>query len=58
MLEKMVLNRPLDILDNDIAPFTGGSLIGDGPLRGGSKLWPKLKPTVEILCNNQVNIHV
>ncbi|CAM8938144.1 unnamed protein product [Rhodiola kirilowii] len=58
VLEKMVLDRPLDNLSIDAASSAGGSShhssIGDGSSRGGSKPWPKLKPSVEILCNNQV----
>uniref|UniRef100_A0A7N0ZS41 WD repeat-containing protein 48 n=1 Tax=Kalanchoe fedtschenkoi TaxID=63787 RepID=A0A7N0ZS41_KALFE len=58
VLEKMVFEGPLDNLNTDGAPSTGGlthhSSIGDGSSRAGSKPRPKLKPSIEILCNNQV----
>ncbi|XP_051117481.1 uncharacterized protein LOC127242124 isoform X2 [Andrographis paniculata] len=57
IIEKMVLEKPLDSLSVDtFAP--GGQLshplIGDGSLRPGMKSGQKLKPNIEILCNNQV----
>ncbi|KAJ0654778.1 putative transcription factor WD40-like family [Helianthus annuus] len=50
VVEKMVLDKPLDSLSNDGA-FGPGSV--DGSFRSGFKPW-KLKPSIEILCNNQV----
>ncbi|MCL7024916.1 hypothetical protein MKW94_003317 [Papaver nudicaule] len=56
----MVLDKPLDGVTSD-APFaaglSGGSLstiVGDGSFRTGLKPLQKLKPNIEILCNNQV----
>lgn len=61
VVEKMVLDKPLDSINPDgtFAPgLTGGQLqhsaIGDGSFRTGSKPWHKLRPSIEILCNNQV----
>ncbi|KAJ4836958.1 hypothetical protein Tsubulata_037671, partial [Turnera subulata] len=58
VLEKMVLDKPLDNANPDgtFAPGLGGQLpvVGDGSFRTGFKPWQKLKPSVEILCNNQV----
>ncbi|KAL8257904.1 hypothetical protein R6Q59_029945 [Mikania micrantha] len=50
VLEKLVLDKPLDSLNID-GTFAPG---GDGSFRSGLKPWPKLKPAIEILCNNQV----
>ena len=56
----MVLDKPLDSLSGDgtFAPgLPGGplqhSVVGDGSFRSGLKPWQKLKPSIEILCNNQ-----
>ncbi|KAK6944664.1 WD40 repeat [Dillenia turbinata] len=62
VLEKMLLDKPLDggNADGTFAPgFPGGqvqhpALGGDGSFRSGLKPWSKLKPSIEILCNNQV----
>ncbi|KAL5566956.1 hypothetical protein UlMin_030120 [Ulmus minor] len=61
VLEKMVLEKPLDSVGSDgtFAPGLGGgplptSAIGDGSFRSGLKPWHKLRPSIEILCNNQV----
>ncbi|KAI9099092.1 hypothetical protein K1719_024859 [Acacia pycnantha] len=52
VLEKMVLDKPLDSLNAD------GNLlqqtVGDGSFRSGLKPLQKLRPSIEILCNNQV----
>ncbi|XP_004302002.1 PREDICTED: WD repeat-containing protein 48 [Fragaria vesca subsp. vesca] len=58
VVEKMVLDKPLDSANPDatFAPGLAGgplSAIGDGSFRSGMKPW-KLKPSIEILCNNQV----
>lgn len=52
----MVLDKPLDNLNPDV-PFGPGlsSTVGDVSFRSGLKPWQKLKPSIEILCNNQVN---
>ncbi|KAJ7973430.1 WD repeat-containing protein [Quillaja saponaria] len=61
VVEKMVLDKPLDISNGDGTFGTGlaaGQLQhpsgGDGSSRSGLKPWQKLRPSVEILCNNQV----
>ncbi|XP_057439445.1 uncharacterized protein LOC130731235 isoform X2 [Lotus japonicus] len=61
VVEKMVLDKPLDNLhaDGSFAPGLAGSqsqhlAVGDGSFRSGFKPWQKLKPSIEILCNNQV----
>ncbi|XP_034917913.1 uncharacterized protein [Populus alba] len=60
VVEKMVLDKPLDNVNTDgtFAPGLGGhllhSVVGDGSFRSGVKPWQKLKPSIEILCNNQV----
>ncbi|KAA8544996.1 hypothetical protein F0562_019787 [Nyssa sinensis] len=62
VIEKMVLDKPTDGLNSDgtFAPgLPGGQLQhsaggGDGSFRPGLKSWQKLKPSIEILCNNQV----
>ncbi|XP_010909218.2 uncharacterized protein [Elaeis guineensis] len=61
VIEKMVLDKPIDGGSSD-GSFGLGlssgqsqlSLIADGSLRAGIKPWQKLKPSIEILCNNQV----
>ncbi|KAJ9180155.1 hypothetical protein P3X46_008434 [Hevea brasiliensis] len=59
VIEKMVLDKPLDNPDGSFAPGLGGgqlqhSTVGDGSYRPGLKPWQKLRPSIEILCNNQV----
>ncbi|KAI4350029.1 hypothetical protein L6164_010557 [Bauhinia variegata] len=61
VVEKMVLDKPLDSLnaDSSFAPGIAGSqslnqAVGDGSFRSGLKPWQKLRPSIEILCNNQV----
>ncbi|CAK8544727.1 unnamed protein product [Lathyrus sativus] len=63
VVEKMVLDKPLDniLADGNFPPGLTGSqsqlqAVGDGSFRSGSgfKPWQKLKPSIEILCNNQV----
>ncbi|KAF7805173.1 WD repeat-containing protein 48 [Senna tora] len=61
VLEKMVLDKPLDSLnaEGSFAPgFAGSQLqhqaVGDVSFRSGLKPWQKLRPSIEILCNNQV----
>lgn len=62
VVEKMVLDKPLESV-NPEGTFTPGlvggqsthSVIGDGSYRSGVKLLQKLKPSIEILCNNQVS---
>ena len=51
----MVLDKPLDNVNPDISFGPGlSSTVGDGSFRSGLKPWQKLKPSIEILCNNQV----
>ena len=60
VVEKLVLDKPLDNVNTDgtLAPGIGGPLqhpvVGDGSFRSGLKPWQKHKPSIEILCNNQV----
>ncbi|KAB5529397.1 hypothetical protein DKX38_019478 [Salix brachista] len=60
VVEKLVLDKPLDNVNTDgtLAPGIGGplqhSVVGDGSFRSGLKPWQKLKPSIEILCNNKV----
>ncbi|KAK7284291.1 hypothetical protein RJT34_19035 [Clitoria ternatea] len=61
VIEKMVLDKPLDSLnaEGSFAPALAGSqsqlqAVGDGSFRSGFKPWQKLRPSIEILCNNQV----
>ncbi|XP_038993964.1 WD repeat-containing protein 48-like [Hibiscus syriacus] len=60
VIEKMVLGKPIDTANTggSFAPGLGGQLqhsaIGDGSFRSGLKPRPKLRPSVEIVCNNQV----
>ena len=58
----MVLDKPLDSLSGDgsFAPGLTGSqsqlqAVGDGSFRSGFKPWQKLRPSIEILCNNQAS---
>ncbi|XP_028780867.1 WD repeat-containing protein 48 [Neltuma alba] len=53
VIEKLVLDKPLDS-SNTEGSFTAGSALGDGSFRSGLRSWPKLKPSIEILCNNQM----
>ncbi|PPD78296.1 hypothetical protein GOBAR_DD24792 [Gossypium barbadense] len=59
--EKMVLDKPIDNLNTigTFAPGIGGQLqhsaVGDGSFRSGLKPRQKLRPSVEILCNNQAS---
>ncbi|KAH1033075.1 hypothetical protein J1N35_045249 [Gossypium stocksii] len=60
VVEKMVLDKPIDTgsTDGSLAPGHGGQLqhsaVADGSFKSGLKPWPKSRPSVEILCNNQV----
>ena len=62
----MVLDKPLDSMNSDgtLAPgHPGGQLQnpsvgGDGSFRSGLKPWQKLKPSIEILCNNQASQYI
>ncbi|KAI4298093.1 hypothetical protein MLD38_040475 [Melastoma candidum] len=57
VLEKMVLEKPLDSANAEGSFAPGGHVhlaVGDGPFRPGLKSWQKLRPSIEILCNNQV----
>ncbi|KAK2977351.1 hypothetical protein RJ640_013330, partial [Escallonia rubra] len=62
VVEKMVLDKPLDSISSDGNFVPGGQLQhsavgGDGSFRSGLKSWQKLKPSIEILCNNQASYH-
>lgn len=61
-MEKMVFDKPSDSVNPDgtFAPPLGGgplqsSAVGDGSFRSGLKSWQKLRPSIEILCNNQAS---
>ncbi|CAA2961255.1 WD repeat-containing 48 [Olea europaea subsp. europaea] len=62
VIEKMVLDKPVDSMNADgaFAPGMPGSqishpaVVGDGSFWSGLKPRQKLKPCIEILCNNQV----
>ncbi|KAK9691798.1 hypothetical protein RND81_09G220800 [Saponaria officinalis] len=62
VLEKMVLDKPSDGAAGEptLAPLSAGGplqnsgTLGDISLRTGLRPWQRLKPSVEILCNNQV----
>lgn len=58
VVEKMVLDNPLDSLAIDAASVSGGQpqplFSGNGLLQSGLKPWQKLRPSIEILCNSQV----
>ncbi|KAL3626799.1 hypothetical protein CASFOL_022684 [Castilleja foliolosa] len=61
VVEKMVLDKPMDIMNGDgtFAPgMPGGHIaipaVGEGSFRSGLKPFQKLKPSIEIMCNNQV----
>ena len=58
----MVLDKPLDNLNADggFASGLAGSQLqhqagGDGSFRSELKSWQKLRPSIEILCNNQAS---
>ncbi|GAB2218774.1 hypothetical protein Droror1_Dr00002006 [Drosera rotundifolia] len=64
VLEKLVLDKPLDgaAVDGTSVPGVGTSLQnlsagGDASLRPTMRPWLRLKPNIEILCNNQVLAH-
>lgn len=56
----MVLDKPLDSLNADggFAPGLAGQAVGDASLRSGLKPWQKIRPSIEILCNNQASLYV
>lgn len=59
----MVLDKPMDSANTDgtFAPSLASGQSqhsaagGDGSFRSGLKPWQKIKPSVEILCNNQAS---
>lgn len=62
VIEKLVLDKPVEGVPGDatFAPGVAGgplqhsALGGDAALRSGLRPWQRLKPAIEILCNNQV----
>ncbi|XP_061349411.1 uncharacterized protein LOC133294694 [Gastrolobium bilobum] len=61
VVEKLVLDKPMDSVNGDgnFPPGLAGSqlqnqAVGDGSFRSGFKPWQKIRPSIEILCNNQV----
>nr|KYP74418.1 WD repeat-containing protein 48 [Cajanus cajan] len=62
VIEKMVLDKPLDSVNSDgnFPPGLAGSqlqhqAVGDVSFRSGFKPWQKIRPSIEILCNNQAS---
>ncbi|GAB4840555.1 hypothetical protein Ancab_021324 [Ancistrocladus abbreviatus] len=59
VVEKMVLDKPLESMDGPFTPGLSGVALqhssgeGDASLRSGLRPWQRLKPSIEILCNNQ-----
>lgn len=63
VIEKMVLDKPLEGETSDGTLNLGRGIgqlqfpsLGDGSIRSGLKPWQKLKPSIEILCNNQASL--
>lgn len=62
VVEKMVLDKPLEGVSSDGAfspglvgaPLQNAAATGDATLRTGLRPWQRIKPNIEILCNNQV----
>ncbi|KAJ3704074.1 hypothetical protein LUZ61_007779 [Rhynchospora tenuis] len=59
VVEKFLSDKPLDPAGSDGSFGLGTGQIqfpalGDNSLRAGVKPWQKYKPTIEVLCNNQV----
>ncbi|KAL0350647.1 UNVERIFIED_CONTAM: WD repeat-containing protein 48 [Sesamum radiatum] len=57
VIEKMLLDKPMDSLNAD-GNFAKGMppVVGDGSSPFGLKPWPKLKPSIEIMCNNKASL--
>ncbi|KAK8633794.1 hypothetical protein V6N13_014630 [Hibiscus sabdariffa] len=47
VIEKLVLDKPIDSVSTDGL---------GGPSQSGLKPWQKLRPSIEILCNNQLQV--
>lgn len=62
VIEKMVLEKPLDNVNTEGTFPPGGHLphssAGDISFRSGLKPWQKLRPSIEILCNNQASGYI
>ena len=64
VIEKIILDKTLDNLNQD-ATFPPGlaggllqpSAVGDGSFYTGMKPWQNLKPSIEIVCNNQASAY-
>ncbi|KAH9620313.1 hypothetical protein KSS87_022929, partial [Heliosperma pusillum] len=61
VIEKMVLDKPLEGVagEQTFPMLAGGPLqnsgaLGDGSLKTGLRPWQRLKPSIEVLCNDQV----
>lgn len=57
-----MLDKPLDSVnaDGSFPPGIAGSqlqhqTVGDGSFRSGVRPWQKVRPSIEILCNNQAS---
>ncbi|KAJ6852660.1 WD repeat-containing protein 48 isoform X1 [Iris pallida] len=62
VIEKLVLDKPFEGADGGFGLGLGVgqghlSSFADGSFRSGAKSWQKIKPSIEILCNNQVLSH-
>ncbi|XP_054808722.1 uncharacterized protein LOC129310787 isoform X2 [Prosopis cineraria] len=57
VIEKTVLDKPLDSINAE-GSLTSEPALGDGSFRAGLSSWPKLKPSIEILCNNQASSYI
>jgi len=59
VIEKMVLEKPVDNVSTEgTFPPLPHSSAGDIPFRSGLKPWQKLRPSIEILCNNQASGYI
>ncbi|CAL9077236.1 uncharacterized protein LOC135585291 isoform X3 [Musa acuminata AAA Group] len=58
VMEKMVLDKPLDGGSSDATIVLGVSMtktqVPSSGVKQSMKSWPKLMPSIDILCNNQV----
>ncbi|RRT85349.1 hypothetical protein BHE74_00011003 [Ensete ventricosum] len=59
VMEKMVLDKPLDGGSSDATIVLGVSMtktqVPSSGVKQSTKSWPKLMPSIDILCNNQAS---
>ena len=59
VIEKMVLDKPLDGGSSDATIVLGVSMtktqVPSSGVKQSMKSWPKLMPSIDILCNNQAS---